>query len=195
MRGLLALSALAFALASCTVERTYAPEDNRADLTSTFGNDLDQSDDWAQDDWSDAESFNPLPITEGRVRGDIGAVRGFDAPTDYVDSYGDEYWTSITLNATDEQGRMGMIILDIGNMDIQSVAAGTYSYSAQELGGSEIYVTGCSSSADTEYDAPAEDGTVVVRDNPDGTRDVNIEATLPDDAGGTTKAQGSFTLE
>ena len=193
MRALLSVSAVALALTGCTVERTYAPDD-RGDFGSELGNDVE--DNWQDDTWQNEPSFSgTLPITSGRVRGDIGAVTNFDADTDYVDSYGDEYYTSITLNATDAQGRVGMIILDISNMDIANVPAGTYNYSAQNVDGSEIYVTGCSSSDDSYYDAPAEEGTIVVQDNEDGTRGVDVEATLPSDTGGNSQAQATFTLE
>lgn len=195
MRALLSVSAVALALTGCTVERTYAPNDG--DVASGFDNDNRfQQDEWqAEEDNGWQAGYGTLPITSGRVRGDIGAVTNFDASTDYVDSYGDSYYTSITLNATDAQGRVGMIILDVSNMDLLNVPAGTYNYSAQNVDGSEIYVTGCSSSDDSYYDAPAEEGTIVVQDNPDGTRDVEIDATLPNDQGGTSQAQASFILE
>ena len=196
MRALLSVSALALAVTGCTVERSYAPGD-RADVRQDFSDGI--QDDWQadpnEDVWQEEPSYGgSLPITAGRVRGDIGAVTNFDATTDYVDSWGDEYYTSITLNATDTQGRVGMLILDVTNMDLQNVAEGSYSFSAQNIDGSEIYVTGCSSSSDSYYDAPAEEGSVVVQDNPDGTRDVDVEVTLPGD-NGSSQAQASFTLE
>lgn len=193
MRALFTVSAVALALTGCTVERSYAPDD-RGDFQANLGNDAVE-DNWQGDPWQGEPTAGVLPITSGRVRGDIGAVTNFDAATDYVDSYGDAYYTSITLNATDQQGRVGMIILDISNMDLQNIPAGTYTYSSQSMDGSEIYVTGCSSSDDSYYDAPAEEGTVVVEDNEDGTRGVDVEAVLPGDTGGNSRAQASFTLE
>ena len=190
MRALLTVSAVSLALTGCSVERDYVPSSNeRADSRSIFGND-------DQDANQDA-SYGVLPITGGRVRGDIGAVTNFDATTDYVDSYTDDYYSSITLTATDPQGRVGMIILDITSMDLRNAPAGTYDYSAQNIDGTEIYVTGCSSSSsdDALYDAPAEEGVIEVTDNEDGTRGIDVEATLPNGTGGTSQAQASFTLE
>lgn len=193
---LLASSGLLVAVSGCVVERDYAPNGERSDFSSRF-------DDQNDVEWQDDEDFvepapeedfyGTLPITgAGRVRGDIGGVTNFDAPTDYVDSWGDEAWASVTLNATDEQGRVGMIILEVANMNIMSDPAGTYT--TQNVNGGEIYVTGCSSDNDSFYDAPAQDGTVIIQDNEDGTRDVEIQATLPGDYG-TTQASARFTLE
>jgi hypothetical protein len=193
MRSLLFASVLAVAVSGCISERDYAPNDERSDFTTDFGdrNDVDWGDE--VEPQPEEDFYGALPISNGRVQGDIGGVTNFDAPTDYVDSWGDEQWASVTLNATDEQGRVGMIILEVGNMNIMDAPAGTYRASNVD-GGGEIYVTGCSSDTDSFYDAPAEDGTIILEDNPDGTRDVEIQATLPGDAGNTS-ASAQFTLE
>lgn len=195
MRSLLFASVLALAVSGCITQRDYAPNDERADFASNFGenDDVDFNDDITAP--QDEDFYGALPIVSGRVRGDIGNVTDFDAPTDYVDSWGDEQWASVTLNATDVDGRVGMIILDVSNLNIMDGDAGTYRMGAMNVDGSgtEIYVTGCSSDVDSAYDAPAEDGTVILEDNPDGTRDVEIQATLPGDAG-NTQATARFTL-
>lgn len=193
MRALILSAGLLVAVSGCVVERDYASE--RSDFSSRFENQNDVG--WTENpDFveppPEEDFYGTLPITTGRVRGDIGGVTNFDAPTDYVDSWGDEAWASVTLNATDDQGRVGMIILEVVNMDIMNDPAGTYT--TQNVDGGEIYVTGCSSDNDSFYDAPAEQGTVVIQDNDDGTRDVEIQATLPGDSG-STEASARFTLE
>lgn len=197
MRSLLFASVLALAVSGCISEREYAPNDDRSDFATDFGDrdDVDWGDDVTEPQ-GEEDFYGTLPISSGRVRGDIGGVTNFDAPTDYVDSWGDEQWASVTLNATDAQGRIGMIILDVGNLNIMDGPAGTYRMGAMNVDGTgtEIYVTGCSSDASTAYDAPAEDGTVILEDNPDGTRNVEIQATLPSDYG-NTEAFAQFTID
>lgn len=193
MRSLLFASGLALAASGCITERDYAPSGERADFATDF-NDRDDVDVWDGTTGAEGEYGGALPITSGRVRGYIGTVTNFDAPTDYVDSWGDGQWSSITLNATDAQGRVGMIILEVANMDIANAPAGTYEVGALNVDGGEVYVTGCSSDQDAFYDAPAEQGTIVIEDNPQGTRDVEIQATLPGDVG-STQAMAQFTLE
>lgn len=187
MRALILSAGLLVAVSGCVLERDYASE--RSDFSSRFENEENQ--DFVEPSFEE-DFYGTLPITAGRVRGDIGRVMNFDAPTDYVDSWGDEAWASVTLNATDEQGRVGMIILEVANMDIMNDPAGAYT--TQNVDGGEIYVTGCSSDDDSFYDAPAEQGIVVIQDNEDGTRDVEIQATLPGD-NGSTEASARFTLE
>lgn len=195
---------LGLLLSACVVERDYAPTNSgREDFSSDFGDDNavvwddgDDGDDFNEDDeYEDTYGYDTLPITSGRVSGDIGGVRDFDAPTDYVDAYSDYGWTSITLSATDQEGRIGMLILEVGAFSIADAPAGSYGTMNVDGIGEEIWVTGCSSSTDTYYDAPADSGEIVISDNPDGTRDVNVEATLPDDYGGASQAQARFTLE
>src|SRR5687768_6627138 len=148
MRSLLFASGLALAVSGCISERDYAPNDERSDFSRDFGERNDNDMDWSDDDEFtepeyEEEFYGTLPITSGRVRGDIGGVTNFDAPTDYVDSWGDAQWASVTLNATDAQGRIGMIILDVANLDIQNGPAGTYNMGPMNVDGTgtEIYVT------------------------------------------------------
>lgn len=142
-----------------------------------------------EEEWSETRGSN------GRVRGDIGPVRDFEGETDRVDAYADNGWTSVTIETYDGGGRMGMIIIDV-ERDIRDVPSGTYAFEAD--GSSEIgnvYVTGCSSSFASDYDAPSSGGVIVV-DNDGDDCDVAVEADMPDDDDGVTAtAQGSFTIE
>lgn len=143
--------------------------------------------------------YGNTPARGGRVNGDIGPVRNFDGENDDVNATAQDGWSSIVVETYDEEGRMGMIIVDI-ERDIRDVPSGTYSFSADGTSdmGSYVYVTGCSSTWDNEYDAPASDGVIIV-DNDGDECDVDVEASLPDaDASGTevtTTAYASFTLE
>lgn len=149
-----------------------------------------------EDAWSDDASS--LQGGRGRVSGDIGAVRGFDAATDDVQGSVDGYWTSITVTANDDQGRMGMVIVELDGVDIRALPSGAYRYSADGVEGpaalSGVYVTGCSSDADDSYDAPSQDGVIIV-DNDGDECSVEVAADLPsDDVTVTTLATAAFTL-
>lgn len=148
-----------------------------------------------EDTWTDEGA--PLR-GNGRVRGDLGPVRGFDGRADDLQGATDAYWSSITVTAYDDDGRMGMLIIDIEG-DVRSLASGTYRYSSSGVDGptsvSGMYVTGCSSTDDTSYDAPSEEGVIIV-DNDGDDCVVEVEADLPsDDLSITTTATATFTLE
>lgn len=139
-------------------------------------------------EWSETRGSN------GRVRGDIGPVRNFEGESDTVEAYADESWTSVTIETYDDTGRMGMIIVEV-ERDIRDVPSGSYAFESDgssELG--YVYVTGCSSSITSDYDAPANGGVIVV-DNDGDDCDVEVEADMPDEDGVTATAQGSFTIE
>jgi hypothetical protein len=139
-------------------------------------------------EWSEARGRN------GRVRGDIGPVRNFEGQSDNVEAYADSSWSSITIETYDEQGRMGMIIVEV-ERDIRDVPSGTYEFGSDgssELG--YVYVTGCSGSDEVDYDAPANGGVIVV-DNAGDECDVEVEADMPDENGVMATASGSFTIE
>jgi hypothetical protein len=140
------------------------------------------------------EKWRETRGTNGRVRGDIGPVRDFEGESDTVDVYADESWTSVTIETYDGGGRMGMIIVEV-ERDIRDVPSGTYEFASDgssELG--YVYVTGCSSSFASDYDAPANGGVIVV-DNDGGDCDVAVDADMPAEDGVTASAQGSFTIE
>lgn len=138
-----------------------------------------------------------LQVRSGRVSGDLGPVRDFDA--DARDSYGytDGTYTSINVTAYDLTGRMGMLIVDVDGADLRSVRPGRYEFSSMStstVGGGTPYITGCSEDSSSYYDAPAEEGAIVVSDVPEG-RQIDVEAQLPTDDGmGTTAASGTFVL-
>ncbi len=187
-RALLTLAALA-ALTGCMVERPYVSPPDGSDGQDPI-----------------APGATNLSATDGRVFGDIGAVRNFDAPVDQVDAWFNPDWqsTSITLTANDPQGRMGMVILDIDGVDLRNVRPGTYTYTTQSvdasLDGGYVNVTGCSSSVDSYYDEPGQQGTITVQDTNAG-RKITVDSELPmvDGDGAfttsTSVAHGSFTLE
>jgi hypothetical protein len=141
-----------------------------------------------EEEWRETRGRN------GRVRGDIGPVRNFEGQSDEVDAYADEGWTSVTIETYDGAGRMGMLIIEL-ERDVRDVPSGTYAFASDgssELG--YVYVTGCSSSFDSDYDAPANGGVIVV-DNDSDDCDVAVDADMPSENGVTATASGSFTLE
>lgn len=145
-------------------------------------------------DFEYEEEWNETPARNGRVRGDLGPVRNFDGETDEVYASAGHGWTSVTIETYDGEGRMGMIIFEMEN-DVRTVPSGTYVYN--EYGDSDvgyIFVTGCSSANDTDYDAPASGGVIIV-DNDGDDCDVEVSGDMPDGEGVTATASGSFTLE
>ena len=66
--------------------------------------------------------------------------------------------------------------------------------SSDSVGGGTLSVIGCSSATDSYYDAPAEEGEVVITDTAEG-REIQVQAQLPTDDGmGTTEASGTFVI-
>ncbi|MBI1945901.1 MAG: hypothetical protein HYS27_09405 [Deltaproteobacteria bacterium] len=182
MRALLLITpALALALTACMVERDYT--DPYQAIPDVGG-----------DEWGEGSD---LPIRSGWVRGDLGQVRDFDAAANESYGYTDGSYSNVTVTAYDAQERMGMIIVDLSGADLRSVRAGSYRFgdlSADSVGGGTLSVIGCSSSTDTYFDAPANEGTVVITDTTEG-RQVDVEAQLPTDDGmGSTEATGSFVI-
>lgn len=189
MRRLLPLAFALAPLTGCIVIEIPGDLDFDSDLES---------------DWQDERADEPDVWTEGaslrgrgRVRGDLGSVRGFDASTEDVQGSSDAWWTSVTVTAWDDDGRMGMIIVELDG-DVRALPSGAYRYSASGVDGpgsvSGLYVTGCSSGSDTSYDAPSQDGVIVV-DNDGDDCDVDVEAELPADDGSVTIATATFTIE
>ncbi|MCC7069943.1 MAG: hypothetical protein IT383_01390 [Deltaproteobacteria bacterium] len=180
MRALLLLTpALALAMTACMVEREYSdpfqalPQSDRA---------------WSGDG-------GDLRISNGRVSGDLGQVRDFDAVADDSYGYSDGSYSNVSVTAYDQQERMGMIIVDVSGADLRTVRAGSYRFgglSTDSVGGGSLSVIGCSSSTDEYYDSPASEGTVTITDTPEG-RQVDVEAQLPVETG-STEATGTFVI-
>jgi hypothetical protein len=197
LRHSLALSAVAVAAltSACLNEREYVDPTRVGDAFDTGSDDI-----YVDDGYVDSYGAQ-LPAVNGRVRGDIGAVRGFDAPADTVDAWYDDGYksTTVTVSATDAQGRLGMIILDIQGRDLREVPAGTHHFSAYNVDpglGQDSYVnvTGCSQDPDSYYDSPGNEGDIVIQDTEQG-REVTVHAVLPDESyESTTEANGSFIL-
>src|SRR5687768_7177964 len=119
----------------------------------------------------------PLAVEEALVGGDIGTVEAFEAPAQKVDAVYDEEFntTNITLHATDDVGRVGMMILNFENTDLRTLEPGEYEFGA--LGGGfvanplpgTVGVTGCSSDPacpDCNYDAPSSGGVIIIEEPP-----------------------------
>lgn len=182
MRALLLVTpALALAMTACMVERNYT--DPYQAVPEVGGG-----------EWGDGSD---MPISSAWVRGDLGQVRDFDAAANDSYGYTDGQYSNVTVTAYDAQERMGMIIVDLSGADLRSVRAGSYrfgSLSADSVGGGTLSVTGCSSSTDTYYDSPANEGTVEITDTTEG-RQVDVDVQLPTDDGmGSTEASGSFVI-
>jgi len=183
MRALLLVTpALALALTACMVDREYT---DPYQAIPEMGGDAE---------WGDGSD---MPIRSGWVRGDLGQVRNFDAAANDSYGYTDGSYSNVTVTAYDAQERMGMIIVDLSGADLRSVRAGTYRFgglSSDSVGGGTLSVIGCSSATDSYYDAPAEEGEVVITDTAEG-REIQVQAQLPTDDGmGTTEASGTFVI-
>lgn len=181
MRALLLVTpALALAMTACMVDREYT-DPNQA-IQEMGGQ-----------DWGDGSD---MPIRSGWVRGDLGQVRNFDAAANDSYGYTDGSYSNVNVTAYDAQERMGMIIVDLSGADLRSVRAGSYRFggmSADSVGGGTLSVIACSSATDSYFDAPADEGTVVISDTTEG-RQVDVEAQLPDDGMGATQASGTFVI-
>ncbi len=182
MRALLLVTpAIALAMTACMVEREYS--------------DPFQAMPTADREWTGEGS--DLRVSNGRVRGDLGQVRDFDAAANDSYGYSDGSYSNVTVTAYDQSERMGMIIVDLSGADLRTARAGSYRFgglSSDSVGGGTLSVIGCSSATDSYYDAPADEGTVTITDTPEG-RQVDVEAQLPTDDGmGTTEATGTFII-
>ena len=182
MRALLLLTpALALAMTACMVEREYS--------------DPFQAMPRGDSEWTG--DGGDLRISNGRVRGDLGQVRDFDAVANDSYGYSDGSYSSVTVTAYDQQDRMGMLIVDLSGADLRSARAGTYrfgSLSSDSVAGGTLSVIGCSSATDSYYDSPADEGSVTITDTPEG-RQVDVEAQLPTEDGmDTTEASGTFVI-
>lgn len=178
---LLAVPALALTT-GCMMEREYT---DPFQAVEDFG-----------DDGFDSESN--ISVRSGRVSGDLGPVRDFDADARDASGYSDGTYSSINVTAYDAAGRMGMLIVDLDGADLRTARAGRYEFSSMStssVDGGTPYITGCSEDTSSYYDAPAEEGVIVITDTPQG-REVEVEAQLPTDDGfGTAQAAGSFIID
>jgi len=115
-----------------------------------------------------------------------------DAATS-VSGYTDDYGSSNVTVITERNGRMGMLIVDTYNASLLTLPAGTYRSSSTEA--SQVGVMVCSS----DFDAPANDANVIIVDQPDGTRNVTVEAIVDEEVNygmdnSDDPAIGEFTL-
>lgn len=133
-------------------------------------------------------------IRDGVLSGQFGPNdRPFnnDAVTD-VSGYSDDYGSNVTL-VSERNGRLGMLVINTSEGNLQTLPAGTYRSSSTEY--SQVSVMVCSQ----EFDAPANDADVVIADQPDGTRTITVEAVVNEQANygmdnTNDPAVGDFTL-
>lgn len=78
-----------------------------------------------------------IDIDTGALYGSLGDVEGFDAPSDEPYSYGDAFNTSVTLQATDAEGRWALARLRIDNSFVEW-EPGVYDGAGSVLGCSTV---------------------------------------------------------
>lgn len=170
-------------LAGCMNERTYV------DPTSHLKD-------------GDTQKMN---VTGGALRGDFGTRRGFDGPATELSGTSDlDFRTStVTVSRAEQERGTGMVILWTNGRLLSELAPGehTFAYDPQSLDAAEIEARVCSGEdgSSIDYDAPADRGTVLVQQTPEGTQiDVSTETAILDDTGTPTgnfeQASSSFVV-
>lgn len=123
-------------------------------------------------------TFN-LTATDASQEGDMGSVAGYSAPATASEGYyyGDS--SSLRLDSLGE-GWWVMSYVNVSNFDIANAPAGTYSTTSATYDGAAPYVsvTGCSgpSYGNYTFDAGSDEAEIVLTDNEDGSRTMQLTA-------------------
>lgn len=167
-------------LTGCLSEKTYL--DPNENVVADFGGDEGYY-----------EGGGNLAVKNANIRGDIGPVRSFDGA---ADAYGsaDSGYTQLTLNGN-TRGGTGLVMLYL-DTDLSTLPAGeTRLRGSNEMVDSN-YVQLCSDTSDgsQHFDGIAEDVTIVVEPQGDGTRDVTVDATITEGFDGSSYNGAEPTL-
>lgn len=175
----LAMVAVALAAVGCMNDRTYM--DPVQNLSGT-GTD------------------NALRLSDGSLRGDFGPRTDIDGPAvaEGSSSLGSNSSTVTVTRA--EQGRgTGMVILWTNNVLLEQLETGEhpFSYDAESLDTPSLAANVCSGpdGGSIDYDRPADQGTLVVTETPQGREiAVHTETVVDETTGETEVSDTSFII-
>jgi hypothetical protein len=218
MRKLLIAGSSLAMIAGCTVQRDYVPEQDPFTPSAPSLNnpndpidELDEPDDQPIDEPNEEEppcydcygAGTTFDASDGRVTGDIGNFVDLDLPVSTPTVYEDPSWgyTDVTLTGYRDDGAMGMIILEIMNVNPGDLEEGSHECTGYDgSSGEQIMVTACATgNSDADYyDAPATECEVIITDTDEG-REVVVQAVIPHfnrnyEQDGSTRASGSFVM-
>lgn len=121
-----------------------------------------------------------LAVKNGLLRGDFGARRGFDGEATEMTGTSDrEFKTSSVVVTREEEGRgAGMVILWTNGKTLEQLELGRhdFAYDPESIDQDEVTANVCSGAAagSIDYDQPADRGHIIVEDNPEGGRDIEL---------------------
>jgi len=116
-------------------------------------------------------------IRDPRLTGRFGPSDTFQNASANASGYDDGASSNVVLE-TSNNGRMGMLIIDTWQASLSTMPAGTYRSRANSMDNA-VNVTVCGS----DYDAPADDATVIIEDAPNGDRIIQVRAETSSETG------------
>lgn len=133
-----------------------------------------------------------LNLRNSTLRGDFGPRTGIDGPALAEGSSTPSMRSStITVTREEQERGTGMVILWTNNVLLEQLELGEhpFSYDASSVDTPELAANVCSGPSDSsiDYDRPADRGTLVVSDTPEGRQiAVHTETVLTDEMGVAT---------
>ncbi|MBI1944536.1 MAG: hypothetical protein HYS27_02505 [Deltaproteobacteria bacterium] len=142
---------------------------------------------------------NSLNLQNGNLRGDFGPRTGIDGPAVAEGSSAPASNSSTVTVTREEDGRgMGMVILWTSNLLLEQLEPGehAFSYDAESYETPALAANVCSGpdGGSIDYDRPADRGTVVVTDVPEGRQIAVHTETLIDETTGETEVSDTSFL-
>lgn len=125
-------------------------------------------------------SVSNMAVRDGLLRGDFGPRKGFDGEaTDMNGSSDYEFKTSNVNVAREENNKgAGMVILWTNGKTLEQLEDGRhdFAYDENSIDQDEITANVCSGAApgSYDYDQPVDKGHIVVSDNPEGGKQVDV---------------------
>jgi hypothetical protein len=121
-----------------------------------------------------------MSVRDGLLRGDFGQRRGFDGEATEMSGSSDyEFKTSNVNVARQEDGRgAGMVILWTNGKTLEQLEEGRhdFAYDPESLDQDTVSANVCSGSSTSaiDYDQPADRGHIVVTNDPEGGRQIDV---------------------
>jgi hypothetical protein len=122
-----------------------------------------------------------IALSDGLLAGDFGSRRGFDGDATEMNGSTDyEFKTTNVVVTREENSRgAGMVILWTNGRTLEQLEVGRhdFEYDPQALEQDTVTANVCSgdSAASIDYDQPADRGTLLVEDDPEGGRRITVE--------------------
>lgn len=130
----------------------------------------------------------------GSLTGDIGPVRGFQGTNGVqIEGYDDGACTYVTITGVGENGTGSMVIDLMPRADDLAEGSHGVGVSDETAEGSYISTQADSGEGDAFY-GDAQDGTVIMTHEADGSRHLEVHALVDDGQGQLTEAVGEFIL-